>query len=288
MNEIMLPFKEVRMSRFACTALLAPALASVGVFAQTPTTPAQFDVVSIKRNTSVASSAGLQTLPDGTFIATNQSIDSFILAASPVPTREVVGVPDWARTERYDVTAKPPDGSTREGRAEMMRNLFAERMKLVAHIEERERTTFALVLDRADGRLGPELKPSSLDCTARSLAGASRPAPPALADMRNRCGMAMGPGTIVSGGITMDQLAASFTGLAGGLVNNRTGLQGPYAVSLRFSPRRGAQAPAEPAPIDEFPEFLTALQEQLGLKLQPEKTMVPVLVVDHVERPTEN
>lgn len=83
----------------------------------------------------------------------------------------------------------------------------------------------------------------------------------------------------------MDLLVQSLGGLAGGLVNNRTGLKGFYSVELRFAPngltsddRRG----------DEPPQFLTALQEQLGLKLQPEKTMVPVLVIDSIKRPSEN
>jgi len=68
-------------------------------------------------------------------------------------------------------------------------------------------------------------------------------------------------------------------------VNNRTGLEGWYAVSLRFAPPRLA---VDPSTTDDAPQFVTALQEQLGLKLQPEKTQVAVFVVDHIERPTPN
>jgi len=95
----------------------------------------------------------------------------------------------------------------------------------------------------------------------------------------------MGQGSIVSGGITMDRLVHSLGGLAGGLVNDRTGLQGWYAVTLRFAPP-GLRA--DTAPSDDAPEFVTALQEQLGLKLRPEKTRVPIFVIDHIERPTPN
>jgi uncharacterized protein (TIGR03435 family) len=282
------------MRRSLHAALIAAALSSTGLVAQGPSPPpaasAQFEVISIKRNTSLGG-AGIRNLPDGTLVMTNQPIRSIIFTASPVPVREVVGLPDWANTERYDVTAMPPAGATRQQRSEMMRNLFAERMMLAAHVEERERDTFALVVARTDGRLGPQLTPSTLDCSPRPPGTPPPPPPPqlpSLADAQSRCGGLFGQGSIVSGGITMDQLVPSLSGLAGRLVNNRTSLQGSYALTLHFATTRSPGAPADTAATDDAPEFFTALQEQLGLKLQPEKTHVPVLVVDHIERPTEN
>lgn len=249
-----------------------------------------FDVVSIKRNTlGPQSPAGIRTLPDGTLVMTNQPIRSIILSASPVPARQVERLPDWAMTERYDVTAKPPAGSTREQRSQMWRTLFAERMKLVAHVEEREQDTFALVLARSDGRLGPQLERSTLDCSPRPPGSPPPPPQPApnAGDMHSRCGGMMGPTSIVSGGMMMANLAQSLGGLAGRLVNDRTGLEGFYAFTLKFSAPRLGAAP-DPAPNDDAPEIFTALQEQLGLKLQPEKTMVPVFVIHQIERPSEN
>jgi uncharacterized protein (TIGR03435 family) len=163
-----------------------------GVHAQDRPTPpglAQFELVSIKRNTTVGGGGGMRSLPDGTTVITNQPIRSIILAASPVPAREVEGLPDWADSERYDITLKPPAGAAREQRGEMMRNMFMERMQLVAHVEERERDVFALVLARSDGRLGPQLKPSTLDCSPRP-AGAAPPPPPSFdpKDATGRCG----------------------------------------------------------------------------------------------------
>ena len=245
---------------------------------------ARFEVVSIKRHVTLEASGGIQTLPDGTMIMINQPIASLIRGAVPTPVREVIGAPDWVNTERYDVTTKPPAGSTAAQRREMPARMFAERMKLVAHVEQRERDTFALVLARSDGKLGPNLKPSTLDCAPRPAPAPGTTPPPVPPDARNRCGGSFGPGSIISGGTTMDLLVQSLGGLAGGPVNNRTGLKGFYSVELHFAPglvsddRRG----------DEPPQFLTALQEQLGLKLQPEKTMVPVLVIDSIERPSEN
>jgi len=273
-------------------ALLVVALSIVPILsAQTPR--AEFDVVSIKRSPANAGGGGMRTLPDGTSIMTNVAIRQFINSAAPVPVREVRGLPEWAEQEHYDVTARPPEGSTREQRAEMWQTLFADRMKLVAHVEEVERDTFALVVARSDGRLGPQLKKSTLDCSPRPPGSAPPSAPPPDTfdpqSALNRCGGLFGQGVIVSGGMKMDQLVLSLSGLAGRLVNNRTGLEGDYAFTLKFSrpqPPRGASAEA-PLP-DDAPEFFTALQEQLGLKLQPEKTMVPVLVIDHIERPSEN
>ena len=205
--------------------------------------------------------------------------------------REVIGLPGWVSAERYDVTAKPPAGSTREQRSEMWRTLFAERMKLVAHVEEKEPDTFALAVARSDGRLGPQLKPSTLDCSPRAPGSPPAPPPPPPttdADVLNRCGGRFSNGSIIAGGITMDSLVVSFGGLAGRLVNNRTGLQGSYSLTLTFSPPRTPEASSDAPLSGDAPEFFTALQEQLGLKLQPEKTMVPIFVIDHIERPTEN
>ena len=267
-------------------ALFAPPL----LLAQAPT-PAdspRYDVVSIKRHDQLEASGGMRTLPDGTFVMTNQSIRSILAGAAPVPVRDVVGYPSWVATERYDVTLKPPAGSTREERAQMQRTMFAERMKLVAHVEEREQTTFALVVARSDGKLGPSLKPSTIDCGPRPP-GSPPPSPPVPPDPDKpydysaRCGGSFGTG-IIAGTMPLDNLVGSLSGQAGGLVNNRTGLRGSYTFTLKYAPR-GTPPSNDPA---DPPDFVTALQEQLGLKLQPEKTMVPVLVIDHIERPTEN
>jgi uncharacterized protein (TIGR03435 family) len=233
----------------------------------------QFDVVSIKLNTSGAIGGGGRSFPDGGQMITNQPIASIVAAAATEPIFEVIGLPDWAKTERYDIVAKPaPDSHpTREQRAEMMRNLFIERFKLIAHVEERERSGFALVVARSDGRLGPQLAKSKLDC-----AGVDGP----------QCRGRMARGTIEQTGGRIDGLARSISGLAGGPVTNRTGLDGFYDLTLHFSVRNLNADPA--APLDDAPSIFTALQEQLGLKLVPEKTTVKVFVIDHIERPTPN
>jgi uncharacterized protein (TIGR03435 family) len=255
----------------------------------------EFDVVSIKRVDELRQGGGMRSLPDGTFMMMNQPMGTLVNVASPVfvALRDIIGMPDWMMRERYDVTVKPPAGLTREQRREQMpvmwRAMFADRMKLAAHVEQRERDVYQLVVASSDGKLGPDLKPSTLDCSPRPV-GTALPPPqglPSLQERQNRCGLSMSTGLIVSGGITMDRLVPSLGGLAGGEVQNRTGLDGQYALTLRFSPARQLGADAARA-SDDAPDFFTALREQLGLKLEREKKMMPVFVIDHVERPREN
>jgi uncharacterized protein (TIGR03435 family) len=283
-----------RILSIALIAISTPLIARVS--AQAPA-PVAFDVVSIKHVDELRPGGSDRTLPDGTVMMMNGPLGALISSASPVPVtpRDIVGMPDWMMRERYDVTAKPPAGLTREQLRDMMpamwRAMFADRMKLVAHVEQHEKDAYALVLARSDGRLGPDLKPSTLDCTPRPDATAPTPPQtlPSLQERQNRCGMSMSPGLIVSGSVTLDRFARSLSGLAGGETENRTGLTGSYSVTLTFSRQRSAGASLNPnAPIDDAPDIFTAVQEQLGLKLQHEKKMVPVFVIDHIERPSEN
>ena len=171
--------------------------------------------------------------------------------------------------------------------------MLADRLKLTAHVEHREKDGYALVLARTDGQLGPNLKLSALDCTLGVQTTTSRPPPPqpttfpAREDSAKRCGMQAGRDYIVSGRMAMERLAQLASGWAGGApVNDRTGLKGFYSVEKNFPAdnTRGAGTAADAAGSDE----LTALREQLGLKLEREKITIPVLVIDHIERPSEN
>jgi|SRR5687767_2557830 len=271
------------MTRTTVSVVAIAWLGATVVLAQSP--PPRFEVVSIRRNTSESvAGMGTRTLPDGTFVMTNLAMEAIIRRVSPVPVRTVIGLPDWATYDRYDIIAKPPSGATDEQRTEMLKTLFADRMKLAAHVEQREQTTFALMLARSDGRLGPQLKPSTLDCAPLAPGAPPRREPTSASEVANSCAMLTTTNSIVSGSLTIDRLARALGGEAGGLVTDRTGLQGAFALTLRYAPRRGASG----AVPDDLPELFTALQEQLGLKLQPEKSMQPVFVVDHIERPTEN
>jgi uncharacterized protein (TIGR03435 family) len=270
------------MARVCLTSLLVALAICVHPRAQAPATaqsgPLEFDVASIKRNMSgPAGMHGTQTLLGGTGqVLTNAPLANVFSLGRPdgVIPANIVNIPGWTKTEYYDITVKSPTGSTPPQIREMWHTLLAQRMKLAAHVEQREATVFNLVL--VNGRLGPDLKQSALDC---SVPGQS------VSNPATRCGFGLTPTSIVSGGATMDVLArVQLSPRVGAPVTDRTGLDGYYAFALNFAAPQLAGA----APPDDLPDLFTALREQLGLKLQPEKTAVPYWVIDHVEHPTEN
>jgi uncharacterized protein (TIGR03435 family) len=199
-----------------------------------------------------------------------------------------VGAPDWVLNEVYDLTAKAASDVTREQMTAMLQTMLAERFKLAVHYEMQDRPVYALVLARADGRLGPGIRRSELDCDAIQAArraGSKEPSP-ATSNGAPACGMSMRGEqgmTVLLGARPLSALAASLGSGTGRVVVDKTGLTGNYDVTLRYM----SQPSANESP-DAPPEIFTALQEQLGLKLEPARAPLRILVIDHIERPTEN
>jgi uncharacterized protein (TIGR03435 family) len=172
----------------------------------------------------------------------------------------------------------------------MLRTLLAERFKLVAHKETKTLPIYALVMRRPDGALGPQLRRSTTDCAPINAArgsGAPGASPPRAPGDPLPCGIvgSVGPPLrVVGDSQSMAQLIYVLSGYAGRSVIDRTGLSGLFSFTLELSFPE-AQAPTTQ---NEAPSFFTAVQEQLGLKLEPTTGPVDVLVIDHVERPMEN
>ena len=284
--------------------VLAAAAAVVAIVAPLASQSLEFDVASIKRNTSNTFPGGAPSNPaSGQLSMANVPLQTLVLAGYPLQTIPalVIGMPGWATSDRYDVVAKGKPGATQDERRQMWRALLTERLKLQAHYETRERAVYNLVFARADKRLGPQLQPSTLDCSLPPAANfGSGTAESAEAMAMRRCAPMMitepaGQG-IYSGGTTLATLVRMLSGMAGQLVIDRpivdqTGLEGNYAVRLKFasvSPPPGVSTSGTPSPPQERPSIFTALQEQLGLKLESTTLEAQVLVIDHIERPTEN
>ena len=258
------------------------------VQAQAPPQPSsqpRFDVASIKVNRT-NDGVVFDQAQKGRYTIYRYTLAALIRSAYRVQEFQIVGGADWINSERFDIEATYSEAPGVPSQTNLMlRTLLAERFKLAVHNETRDRPVYALVLARADRRFGPQLQKSTRDCaTAKGPDG---------------CGSSVGPGFIRSRGRTMAQFADSLSQLTmtgGGSLNrliiDRTGLEGLYEVTLKFTPENIPPAGPTPQgfqPVDpNGPSIFTALQEQLGLKLDAQRAPVNVLVVDRAERPTEN
>jgi bla regulator protein blaR1 len=267
-----------------------------------------FEVASIKQSKTTGRGvfrAGRGLQASGRYVATNLTVKALIQNAYDLQNAQLIGGPDWLETDGYDIEAKAPDDAPRTGTQLqlMMRSLLVERFKLAMHKETRPMSVFALVRARSDGRLGPDLKVASeANCgppVALPPSGAPPPplppggpgAPPGGPGLLGSppCGATMfGPGQFVGRAIPIEQFARMLSNVPAvtgvdRIVLDKTGLTGKYDYQLKF---QSVQPPA--AATDDRPSFITALQEQLGLKLDPERAPIEVLVIDHVERPSED
>ena len=298
------------MRAFSQTIVLLAVAGFVSVSAQTPVPAAvTYDVVSIRPNTATGP-IGLNQRPDGGLVAVSVPLATFIARAYPTIAGEIVGLPDWARTARWDVTATSSRPNvTAEDRAAMLRAMLADRFKLVAHLEKRPRDVYELVPARTDGRLGPGLKKIDVDCTAiraarqAALEKGERPTPlptkslPPLTPGGPSRVVADGPappctvnqiGDDVAGQGTISDLGIIFRFATGREIVDRSDLTGFYQITMRFD-QAGARRPPEfVPPPDAAPSVFTAVQEQLGLKFVGATVERDTLVIDRLERPTEN
>ena len=300
-------------SRSGLFVTAAALVVAAGLAAQSPQPPAggpAFEVASIKPNTSGDGRVMMQNQP-GRYIATNVSLRLLIRNAYQLQDFQITGGPGWVSSDRFDINAKVPDefrgmappapGSGPSPLGPMIRALLAERFKLVVHNETKDAPIYALVLARSDGKLGPALKKSETDCAATFGAGPGRgrgpmppPGPPQPGESIP-CGIRIGPGNLLMGGSPLSQFANSLGNFTGRIVLDRTGLTGDYDINLTWTPDQMAQRPpGAPDPLingatvdPNGPSLFTAVQEQLGLKLDSQRGSVDVLVIDRAEKPVE-
>lgn len=241
-----------------------------------------FEVVSIKRSPPDAAPGRAGLLPGGRYVLSNGPIRVLIGIAFPSSTNEIINAPDWVTNENYDIIGVAGPAATFPQVAEMLKTMLADRMQLVAHYEMRERPVYELVLASSDGRLGPGLRRSAVDCVAVEAAARARneiPQPPRPTGPVPPCTLRRLDGLLEANAWSMTALAENLRSRGGRVVIDRTGLTDAYDFKLEWAPD-----PANNA--DERPSLFTALQEQLGLKLQASMAPLPVVVIDRIERPT--
>jgi uncharacterized protein (TIGR03435 family) len=269
-------------------------LAAALVWAQTQPS---FEVVSIKRS-APDERGGQSILPGGRFTTTATTLKFLLMGAYNVKSFQISGLNGWMESERYDVIGKAPDGMMRGpvGHAAewqgangahsnwtemdpnsesakqfhaMMQTMLADRFALKVHRETKELPVYALV----EAKGGSKLQPTK------------------SANLQMKWAM----GQITFQAATLDYLVNTLSQLSGRPVVDRTGLTGKYDYTLQWTPDEGQMGMFRAAGDwenrgngDSGPSVFTALQEQLGLKLDATKAPVELLVIDHVERPSEN
>ena len=257
-----------------------------------PILEASFEVASVRHNVDGGPTT-FNPQATGQFTVINFPFATLITAAYQLQPYQLQDAPSWTRDDRYNINARldpkiasrlQPDGHPPTW-ALALRHLLAERSRLTFHRETRELPIYALMVMRADRRLGPNIQPAKADCDAlrtesEDAARAGRPSPyPLRTETWTPCGLRTAPGRIVSGGFGFAEFMRELSVRVGRQVVDRTGLEGRWDFYVTFSP--------DDSPNADAPNLFTALQEQLGLKLDATRGPVNVFVIDRVERPTD-
>jgi uncharacterized protein (TIGR03435 family) len=258
----------------------------------TQSTPA-FEVASIKLRTGDPAPYVPES-PDR-FVDPDATLSSLIEYAYDVRDFQVIGGAGWVRSDRFDVSAKAATVVSDEQMRLMMQRLIAERFRLKTHVESREMPVYALVMARTDGLSGKRLRQSAVDCAVvRSARSGDAPArapgelPPTCSW---RVAITGGSAHLVLDGAPISQLTKLVERMVRRVVVDGTGLSGTWDIQLEFAADQlNTRVPLTPdAPVATAREGLsifTALEEQLGLRLQSRRGGVPVVLIDSGERPT--
>jgi uncharacterized protein (TIGR03435 family) len=222
----------------------------------------RFDVAAIRPSDPATPGARMNIGPGGTLTVVNQPLRKLITYAYDLRNFQLVGGPGWVDTDRYDISAKAPvddaAGSRDAGGREKVRSLLSDRFGLVLHRETKMQNVYRMVV----AKRGARMRAVETFGKQRGIYGGQ-------------------PGHIQGFAATTDMLARELAGITGRVVIDNTNLTGMYDWTLQWTTETADDATAGPT-------IFTALQEQLGLKLEPAKAPVDVVVIDHVSRPTVN
>jgi uncharacterized protein (TIGR03435 family) len=241
-------------------------------------TPATFDVASIRQNTTATDGRHhiYNDPAESHFRTVNLSVKDLIQFAYGLPVSQILGGPPWLDSAMFDIDAKSdpsvdaelhalPTAEARRRKQAMVQALLADRFHLAAHQETRQLPIFNLVLAKAGPRFQPDPNIGNTVDTGRNHLHVS--------GMQN----------------TLPILARELSQVLGRVVVDQTGLTGSYDLKLRWTPEDAPPPLLNGAPDPNAPpDLFTAIQEQLGLKLESSKGPVPILVLDHVEMPSAN
>jgi uncharacterized protein (TIGR03435 family) len=266
------------------TAAAAVALFSAPLRGQDP----QFEVASIKPTKTQDTS--LLIFYPRRLSVTNSRLPGLIRGAYRLQDDQLVGGPSWINSDAFDIEARATCNVSSEQLMLMLRTLLAERFHLRLRHETKELPIYVLTMSRVDAQLGPKLKRSSgSGCVRPPLPGEAPKATPSD-PAAPTCGLYSPLGHWIGRATTIDTLAAQLSMQSlHRVVINRTELTGTFDLDLQWADLAflfAPQASPNDPPLVDGPSLFTALEEQLGLKLESTKGPVDVLVIDHVEHPT--
>lgn len=244
--------------------------------AQAPNATPRFEVASVKPITPQAAAGRSYRAPPGAFTSA-LSIAQLVPLAYQLEPYRVIGLPAWTRTELYEINAKTPAVRQSGDLWPMVRHLLEERFALRVHRETRPMPVYALSTRRADGKLGPDLRQVTRACDVKS------------ADLAERCYTSDYLGTYSTTGARWENVRRMLEALSGRPIVDETGLSGQFDAKLEWNPDL-TRIPdgitgVSLADLEGRPTFVTAVREQLGLRLEPRTAPIEVLVIDAIERP---
>jgi uncharacterized protein (TIGR03435 family) len=243
---------EVDMRAFGIVLLAAAA------WAQQPAARVEFEAASVKPGDPLDPGMTVHSTPGGIFLR-NNTLYNILLNAYGIRPDQIEGGPKWMDTARFTIDAKLPEGVPRELMSQALQSLLADRFQLQIHRETRVKQAYALVQAKGGSKL--------------------QRTPP---DEPGRGGFSSGPRKMQGRGVSLASLAYSLAGPAGAPIFDRTGLEGQYDFTLEFAAQQGT------GDNETLPDIFAALQQQLGLKLEPIKAPIEMLVIDRAEKPSEN
>jgi len=206
-----------------------------------------------------------------------------IALAYRIPSFQIAGGASWVSSDRFDVECKAEDPKTDNGQLRLMlQSMLEDRFRLQLHRETKESAVYALVVAKG----GPKIKSSS-DQTSPDDVG-----PAQTGDGPNHGGVLLGNGLLIGNAVALSRFATVLSPQLERMIVDRTNLAGRFDIRLHWTPdarELPQDVTGRPSQNDsDAPSIFTAIQEQLGLKLEPAKGPVEVIVIDHAERPTVN
>jgi uncharacterized protein (TIGR03435 family) len=268
-------------SLIVATLLAVPAIAQQPAATPLPALPV-YDIVSIHPHNALDDNTSINTRP-GNFAATNATLKQLISFAFGIREDLLSGLPGWADSAHFDVTAKVSNfdpsafkNLTREQREGMLRPMLTDRFQVKAHTEIKTLAVFNLVLTKD----GPKFK--------QNPPPINDPDHPHPKTQQGRGNITINNNDLTATAVPLSSIAEMLAGQLNHTVIDKTGLTGDYDLKLKWTSDEDSNKAADNGIADRPPDLFTALQEQLGLKLDAAKGPVTTLVVDHAEKPSPN